>query len=82
MRKVRRIAYHEASLILHNSFVESERIALGLYNVKFHTGKVNGKRFELVTQIGAIGKPMAHWLAFRKIRQGWIKRALAEHSKK
>lgn len=79
MRKVRRIAHHEASLILHNSFVESERIALGLYNVRFHTGRVNGKRFELVTQVGAIGRSMAHWLAFRKIRRGWIDRALNEY---
>lgn len=79
MRKVRRIAYHEASLILHNSFVESERIALGLYNVQFNTGKIHEKRFELVTQVGAIGKPMAHWLAFRKIRRGWIERALNEY---
>lgn len=80
MKKVRKIAHHEASLILHNSFVESERVALGLYNVCFYTGSVNGKRFELVTQVGAFSRPMAHWLAFRKIRRGWISRALDEYN--
>lgn len=66
-------------MILHNAYVESERVALGLYNVSFHTGKVNGKRFELVTQVSAVGRNMAHWLAFRKVRRGWISRALEEY---
>lgn len=79
MKKIRRIAHHEASLILHNSFVESERIAFGLYDVRFHTGKVNGRHFELVTQVTAMGKFMAEWLAFRKIRRGWINRAVQDN---
>lgn len=75
MNNVQRVAYHEASLILLNSLVESRRLALGLYEVTFYTSKVNGRHYELVTQVTAFSTRMAELLAFHKIRRGWIRQS-------
>lgn len=76
MIDTRKVAYHEASLILYNSYVEAKRRALGLYDVTFYTGKVNGNKFEIQVQVTAIGYRMARKLAHRKVRQNWIAQAL------